>query len=173
MKRKKLLVVPIVLATLLALPIMTAKAKPAWFSEAQMEITGFTFVGFDSEGRGLLFDVPFVGVAGGPNIKEAIVEGVDHLLLDWEGIGHMDVYLTDTDREGDKISAHITGMAVAQTSGLLVFKNAQSTIINMPGYPTTGKYVDLIGVTFRVEGFITELSMDPPGGYIHVKWYWT
>ena len=171
MKRKILLLVPVALLALsIALP---AKAVPAWYAEAQMQITGFTFVGPDPEGRGLLFDVPFVGVASGPNIKEGTVEGVDHVLLDWQEIGHLDVYLTITDNEGDEISAHVTGLAVTRNPGQVVFEGAWATIIDMLDYPTTGKYIGLIGITFRDEGFITELSTEPPGGYIHVKWYWT
>ncbi|MEM3770015.1 MAG: hypothetical protein QXG76_02365 [Candidatus Bathyarchaeia archaeon] len=170
MKGKILLVIPV---ALLALSIIPAKAAPTWYNKAEMEITGFTFMGPDPGGRGLLFDVTFVGVAAGPNIKEATVEGVDHLLMDWEGIGHLDVYLTDTDKQGEKISAHITGLAVTKTPGRIVFENAQATVINTAGYPTTGKYTDLIGTTFNVEGFITELSINPPSGYIHAKWCWT
>jgi len=171
MKRRILLLLPILL---LALSIaVSARAESAWYLELQCEITGFTFVGLDPEERGLLFDVPFVGVAGGPNVKEGTVEGVDHVLIDWEGIGHLNVYYTITDKEGDEISAHVTGLAVTLNPGQTVVQDAEATIINMPGYPTTGKYIDLIGITFRDEGFIAELSVEPPGGYIHVKWYWT
>ncbi len=42
----------------------------------------------------------------------------------------------------------------------------------MPDYRTTGKYTGLVGETFRDEGFISELSTEPPGGYIHAKLYW-
>lgn len=170
MRRKILLLLPI---AFLALPLaLPARAVTSWFVEAQAEVTGFTFVGLDPEGRGLLFDVPFVGVAGGPSLNDGTVEGVDHVLIDWEGIGHLNLYGTITDAEGDKISGHATGLSVPETPGLKILKDVQGTIIDIPGYPTTGKYVGLIGATYREVGFVSELSREPPGGYIHVKYYW-
>jgi len=169
MKSKILLLVPL---TLLALSIaLPAKAVPAWYAEAQMEITDFIFVSVVEQGY--RFDVPFVGVACGPNIKEGTVEGVDHVLIDWYGIVHLNVYVTITDKEGDKISAHVTGRGVSKNPGLIIFEDAVGTIIDELDYPTTGKYIGLVGYTFRDEGFVSGFSTEPPGGYIHVKWYWT
>ena len=172
MKSKILLIVPL---ALLALSIVASvrAAEPAWYAEFQLVITGFDFVGVVPEG--IRFDVPFEGVAGGPNIIEGTVEGVDHLLIDWEGIAHINVWLTITDKDGDKISAMETGLSVAGRSpSQRAFEGLEATIINVPGYPTTGKYTGLVGTTFRSEGFISDFSRDPPPphGYIHAKWYW-
>jgi len=170
MKGKIFLLVPL---TLLALSIaLPAKAAPAWYAEAQMEITDFIFVGVVEEGY--LFDVPFVGVAGGPNIIEGTVEGVDHVLIEWDFLTvHLNVYVTITDKEGDKISAHVTGRGVSKNPGLIIFEDAVGTIIDVSDYPTTGKYIGLVDKTFTDEGFVSGFSTEPPGGYIHVKWYWT
>jgi len=169
MKGKILLIVPL---ALLALSIVASvRAAPAWYANFQLEITDFILVGVDE--LGIHFDVPFEGVAGGPNIKEGTVEGVDHLLVDWEGNAHLNVYLTITDKDGDKISASETGLSVVPTAASQrVFEGLEATIIDEPDYPTTGKYTYLVGTTFRSEGFISDFSREPPGGYIHAKWYW-
>ena len=166
MKSKILLILLALLALSITVPV---RAKPTWYVELQAEMTDFIFVGIVEEG--MLFDVSFVGVAGGPNVKGTVV-GVDHVLIDWEGVAHLDVYYTITDKEGDKISAWVTGLAVPKNPGQFVFENAWATIIDLDDYPTTGKYIGLVGTTFRDEGFLTEVSVDPPGGYIHAKLYW-
>ena len=172
MKSKILLIPLALLALTITVPV---RAEPAWFVECQLELTDFIYV--ETVPGGILFDVPFEGVAGGPNVKEGTVVGVDHVLIDGEGNAHLNIYLTITDKEGDAISAHITGLAVPKNPGQLVFEGAWATIINEFDpttdvfYPTTGKYIDLLGETFRDEGFLTEVSVDPPGGYVHVKWY--
>ena len=167
MKSKILLILLALLALSITVPV---RAKPTWYVELQAEMTDFIFVGTVEEG--ILFDVSFVGVAGGPNVKGGTVVGVDHVLIDWEGTAHLDVYYTITDKEGDKISAHVTGLAVPKNPGQLVFEDAWATIIDVLDYPTTGKYIGLVGTTFRDEGFLTDVSVDPPGGYIHAKLYW-
>lgn len=58
-----------------------------------------------------------------------------------------------------------------KTPGLVVFEDAQATIIDISKYPTTGKYTALVGATARSEGFISALSIDPQGGIIHAKMY--
>ena len=168
MKSKILLVVPL---ALLALSIVASvgAAEPAWYAESQLVITGFIPIG---PGQ---FDVPFEGVAGGSNIKEGTVVGVDHLVIDGAGVAHMNVSLTITDKDGDKISARETGLSVAGNSpSQRAFCNSSATIIDELGYPTTGKYIGLVGTEFRSEGFISDFSRDPPPphGYIHAKWYW-
>lgn len=169
MKSKILLIVPL---ALLALSIATSvRAAPAWYANFQLKITGFDFVGVVPEG--IRFDVPFEGVAGGPNIKKGTVEGVDHLLIDWENVAHVNVYFTITDKDGDKISASETGFSVVGRSpSQRAFEGMHATIIDEPDYPTTGKYTYLVGATFRSEGFISHFSRDPPSGNIHAKWYW-
>jgi hypothetical protein len=169
MKSKILLIVPL---ALLALSIAASvRAAPAWYAEFQLEIIDFIFVGVDEQG--VHFDVPFEGVAVGPNIKEGTVEGVDHLLIDWKGNVHLNVYLTITDKDGDRISAEETGLSVVGNSpSQRAFEGMHATIIDEPGYPTTGKYTYLVGATFRSEGFISDFSRDPPSGNIHAKWYW-
>jgi hypothetical protein len=165
-------ILPIVPLALLALSIVASTgAAHAWYAEFQLEITDFIFVGVDEQG--IHFDVPFEGVAGGPNIKEGTVEGVDHLLIDWENVAHVNVYFTITDKDGDKISASETGFSVVGRSpSQRTFEGMHATIIDEPDYPTTGKYTNLVGATFRGEGFISDFSRDPPGGHIHAKWYW-
>lgn len=171
MKSKILLIVPL---ALLALSIVASvRAAPTWYITLQLEITDFIFVEF-VPGVGTYFAVPFEGVAVGPDIKEGTVEGVDLLLIDLIGIAHVDVYLTITDKDGDKISANAKGFSVDRNPSQKVFEGLEPTIINQLGYPTTGKYFDagLVGTKFRSEGFISDFSSDPPGGYIHAKWYW-
>ena len=170
MRRKMLLLVPV---ALLALSIVVpAIAKPNMFLVMQCEITGFEYKGLDPEGRGWLYDVPFEGVAGGPNVREGTVEGVDHFVYGWDGTGYLNVFWTMTNKDGEKFSVHVTGRSYTRNPGQIVFEDAWATVIDIDGYPTTGKYVGLIGTVFRDEGFITEFTPDPPGGYLHVKLYW-
>ena len=165
MKSKILLIVPL---AVLALSIVASvrAAEPALYAELQLEITGFIPIG---PGQ---FDVPFEGVAGGPNIKEGTVVGVDHLVIDGAGIGHIHAYMTVTDKDGDKISAYYTGLSIHKNPGQIVHEDTWATIIDELDYPTTGKYDGLVGITFRGESFISDFSSVPPGGYIHVKLYW-
>lgn len=166
MKRKMLLIPLALIAMSLIVPV---RAGPAFFVNVQAEITEFKFVGIVPEG--IRFDVPFVGVAGGPYVK-GTVTGVDYLLIDWGGIPNLNVHFTITDKEGDKLSIHVTGKSIAKNPGQSIFEETTVTIINEPDYPTTGKYSGWVGKEVRGEGFLTDLSMDPPGGYIHVKLYW-
>jgi len=159
MKSKILLLLPLALLALSAAPV---KASTTSYLEAEIELTEMTLVRTTKEGY--LYYVPFAGVAGGPNIIAGTIEGVDHLLQDWEGIYHVDAYLTITDYEGDKISAHMTGPWPSYT---MFFENGQATVIDKHGYPTTGKYVGLVDTTFRVEGLLADFSR------IHFVWYWT
>jgi len=167
MKSKILLIVP--LAVLALSIVASVRAKPAWYVNFQLEITGFMPIG--PVPGGFQIDVPFEGVAGGPNIKEGTVEGVDHLLIDGAGIYHINVYLTITDKDGDKISASGTGLSIRRNPGQIVHEDAEATIIDVLGYPTTGKYAGLVDTIFRMESFITDFSDSPPGGYIHGKLY--
>lgn len=170
MKSKILLIVPLTLSALSI--VASVRGAPAWYAEFQLEITDFIFVGVDEQG--IHFDVPFVGAAGGPGIKEGTAVGVDHLLIDWEGNVNLNVYLTITDKDGDKISVSETGFSVVGNSpSQRTFEGGEATIIDEPGYPTTGKYVGLVGTRFRSEGFISDFSRDPPSGYIHAKLYWS
>ena len=171
MKSKTLLIVP--LAVLALSIVASVRAAPTWYAEVQLEITGWKPIG--PVPGGYQIDVPFEGVAGGPSITEGTVEGVDHLLIDSAGVAHPNVYLTITDKDGDKISAYETGLTVAGRSpSQRAFEDMEAKIINDLDYPTTGKYTYLIDATFRSEGFISDFSSDPlsPHGYIHARWYW-
>jgi hypothetical protein len=168
MRRKMLMLVPIILLALSV--VVPAIAEPEMFLVMNCELTDIIFVGEVAEGY--LYDVPFEGVAGGPNVKGGTVEGVDHILFDWDGIGHVDIFYTITDNDGDKISVNVVGLSVTQKSGRIVFVDAIATVIDIVDYSTTGKYTGLIGTEFRDEGFVAGLSMDPPGGQLHAKLYW-
>jgi hypothetical protein len=165
----------IALALLLSSLISTAEAAPEWFANLQLKITGIIPLGLTEEG--LLADVSFEGKAGGPHIKNGTVVGVDHMVFDFFGNGHLNVYLTITDKDGDQISANITGLATFVSPGKYVLQGASGTIINEPDpntgalHRTTGKYAHMVGDTFDDVGFITGFSVDPPAGSVHAKWY--
>lgn len=172
MKGKSALVVFILL---LALAGSTAEAKPAWFANLQLEITGVTPVAFTQEG--LLADVSFQGTAGGPNIAGGTVVGVDHAVFGPSGGARLNVYLTITDADGDTLSANITGLATPVTPGKFVLQGASGTVIDAADpstglvHATTGKFGSLIGRSFTDVGFITGFSFSPPAGSVHAEWY--
>ena len=149
--------------------------RTAWFANLELQITAVTPVGFTQDG--LLADVSFQGSAGGPNIAGGTVVGVDHAVFDPSGNAHLNAYLTITDKDGDQLSANITGLATSVNPGQYVLQGTSGTIINKPDpssgtfHPTTGKYAQMVGRTFTDVGLITEFSLNPPGGSIHVKWY--
>ena len=171
MKRKILLLVPVALFALsMTLP---ALAKPAWYIQIQCEITSVTPVG--PVLGGFQIDVTFEGVASGPNVKDGTVEGVDHLVIDDLGVAHLHVYCTITDKDGDQLSFYVWGDSY-EKAGRLIFQDAFAEVIDevIDGteYPTTGKYDGSEGTVFRDEGFVTDFSDIPPGGYIHAKMYY-
>jgi hypothetical protein len=172
MKSKSILVA---LALLLSLFVATAVAAPNWFANLELEITGVVPLGLTEEG--LRADVTFAGSAGGPQITDGIVVGVDHAVFDASGNAHLNVYLTITDKDGDQISANITGLAAFLNLGQYVLQGASGTIINEldPNtgalYPTTGKFAHLVGDTFEDAGFISGFSINPPAGSVHAKWH--
>jgi hypothetical protein len=165
----------VALALLISSFASTAKAAPEWFVNLQLEITGVMPLGFTEEG--LLADVSFEGSAGGPHTKRGIVVGVDHAVFDFFGNAHLNVYLTITDKDGDQISANITGLATFVNPGKYVLEGASGTIIDEQDpdtgalHATTGKFAHMIGDTFEDVGFISGFSFDPPAGSVHAKWY--
>ena len=165
MKIKTLLPITLIVLSI----VMPAFAKPTWFVQMQCEITDvqYEFLPNPSE---LIIHVTFEGAAGGPGIKQGTVEGVDHLFIDNLG-AHLNVYYTVTDKDGDQISFKVNGHSVPDKSGKYVFVNAEAIVINEEDYPRTGKYIDMVDDRFRDEGFITDFSDFPPGGYIHAKLY--
>jgi len=172
MRRRSLLVALI----LLLLPfVSTAEAKPEWFANLQLEVTGIAPVAFTPEG--LLADVSFGGTAGGPQMADGTVVGVDHAVFDASGSARLNVYLTITDKNGDRLSANISGRATPVNPGQYVLQGASGTIIDKPDpstgtfHATTGKYAHLINRTFRDVGFITDFSFGPPAGSVHATWY--
>jgi hypothetical protein len=160
MKSKSILVA---LALCLWWFVSTTEAAPKWFANLQLEITGVMPVGFTEEG--LLADVSFEGSAGGPDIADGTVVGVDHAVFDAFGNAHLNVYLTITDKDGDQISANITGLATFVSPGKYVLQGASGTIIDEPDpatgalHETTGKFADMVGDTFEDGGFITGPSI--------------
>jgi hypothetical protein len=105
------------------------------------------------------------------------VVGVDHAVFDASGNAHLNVYLTITDKDGDQISANITGLAALLNPGQYELQGASGTIINEPDpntgalHATTGKYAHLVGDTFEDVGFISGFSINPPAGSVHAKWH--
>jgi hypothetical protein len=172
MKSKSIFVA---LALLLSSFVSTAIAAPKWFANLQLEIIGVMPLGFTEEG--LLADVTFEGSAGGPHVKNGTVVGVDHAVFDSFGNAHLNVYLTITDKDGDQISANITGLATPVSPGKYLLQGASGIIIDELDpdtgelHATTGKYAHMVGDTFEDVGFITGFSVDPAAGSVHAKWY--
>ena len=86
--------------------------------------------------------------------------------MDWQGSRHLSAVATIADGVGDMIFVCTSGLSVPQNPGLTVFEDYQITVTG-----AAGKYQTLIGLTLIGEGFISDLSMDPPGGTIHSKGY--
>jgi hypothetical protein len=149
--------------------VSTAEAAPASFANLELKITGIETGEYTQEG--LPADVSFEGSAGGPHIADGTVVGVDHAVFDSSGNAHLNVYLTITDKDGDQISANITGLAAPRNPGQYVLQETSGIIINEEDYATTGKYAHMVKKTFKDVGFITGFSFNPPAGSIHVKWY--
>lgn len=172
MKSKSILVA---LALLLSSFVSTAEAERAWFANLELEITDVIPVGYVQEG--LLAGVSFEGIAGGPDVTDGTVVGVDHAVFDSSGNAHLNIYLTITDDHGDQISAHITGRATFLNPGQYVLQWVSGTIIDEPDpssgafHATTGKYAAMVDGTFTDVGFITAFAFDPPAGSVHAKWY--
>jgi hypothetical protein len=148
---------------------LPALAKQAWYVQIQCEITSVIPVG--PVPGGFQIDVAFEGVAGGPNVKDGTVEGLDHLVIDALGVAHLHVYYTITDKDGDQLSVYVWGDSY-QKGGRIIFQDTFAVVIDETGYPTTGKYDGSEGTVFRDEGFVTDFSDNPPGGYIHAKLYY-
>ena len=164
--RRKILLITLTIAIMsIAIPTL---AKPTWLAQIQCEITDVQYE-FLSETE-LFIHVKFEGSAGGPGIKGGTVEGVDHLFIDALG-AHLNVYYTVTDKDGDRISFYVTGLSVPDKPGKYIFVGAEAVVIDSMEYPTTGKFFTMIGKEFYDEGFITDFSDFPPGGYIHAKLY--
>ena len=150
------------------------EVKPAWFADLELQITAIVPVGFTADG--LLADISFEGSASGPAIAHGTVVGVDHAVFDSSGNAHLNAYLTITDKDGDQLSANITGLATFLNPGQYVLLGTSGTIINEPDtntgtfHATTGKYAQMVGDTFTDVGSITAFSFNPPAGSIHMKW---
>jgi hypothetical protein len=160
--RRKILLITLTIA-IMSITIPTL-AKPTWLAQIQCEITD------------VQYDLPYIhvtfeGSAGGPGIKGGTVEGVDHLFIDENMHAHLNVYYTVTDKDGDQISFYVTGLSVPDKPGKYIFVDAEAVVIDSMEYPTTGKFFTMIGKEFYDEGFITDFSDFPPGGYIHAKLY--
>lgn len=171
MKRKS---TAIIIALLLALSFVpTIHARSNMYLEMQCEITG---VDWGSKGNAL--DVTFSGVASGPDIIGGTVEGVDYVWIDNDGVTHLNVFYTVTDKDGEKVSVNVIGTSVDKNPGRSVFVDATATVINTVEYPTSGKFLYLYdeGTVFRDEGFLTALKLDLDSmsisGRIHAKWFW-
>lgn len=153
----------------------TAIPAPAWFANLQLEITDVIPMAVTEEG--LFADVRFEGSAGGRFIENGTAVGVDHVFFDLSGDGHLNVYLTITDVDGDQISANINGLATPLNPGQYLLQATLGTIINELDpytgalHATTGKYAQMVGDTFEDVGFISGFSLFPPAGSVHAMWY--
>lgn len=172
MKSKSIFVA---LGLLLVSVASTASSAPPWFANLQLEISDVIPVAVTEEG--LLADVPFEGTANGPFIRNGTVAGVDHALFNVFGDAHLNVWLTIIDKDGDRISANITGQATFLNPGQYLLQGTTGTIVNEVDphtgalHPTTGKYAPMIGDTFEDIGFISGFSLFPPAGSVHAKWH--
>ena len=172
MNRRSMLVAPTLLLCLL---YVTGQAAPSWFANLQLSVNDVVPVALTQQG--LLADVTFTGYASGPYIVRGTVAGVDHAIFDASGNAILNVYLTITDRNGDQISANITGFAIYRNSGQHSLEGTKGIIINEQDpisgvfHATTGKFALLLGASFEDVGIITAFSFVPPAGLIHASWY--
>jgi len=159
MKTKMLLIALAFLALSFIIPTK-AKANPAPFLEVEMQITRSVLIG--PVPGGTQYDFYFEGVVGGPNVKRGTIEGVDHYIFDPSGTGHIDAYANITDKDGDIIESHLTGVnPPGNPSGAYYpFVDTAATVTG-----ATGKYLGLVGSTFRVEGFFSDLNR------LHMIWF--
>jgi len=159
--KRKILLVPLALLTLSIIMPTMVEAKPAPYLEVEMQITRSIWIETGPEGT--RYDFYFEGVVGGPNVKRGTIEGVDHHLFDPNGIGHIEAYATITDKDGDIIESHITGLnPPGNPSGAYYpFVDAEGTVTG-----ATGKYLALVGSTFMLEGFFSDLDR------LHMIWYY-
>jgi len=161
MERKTLLIT----LALLTLPIIMpaiAEANRAPYLRAEMQVTHSDLIG--PVDGGTQYDFYFEGVVGGPNVIAGAIEGVDHYIFDERGVGHLNAYATITDKDGDIIEFHVTGLnPPGNPSGAYYpFVDAEATVTG-----ATGKYLTLVGSTLRVEGFFSDLNR------LHMIWYGT
>jgi len=161
MERKILLLIPLALLALsITMPTRAEASSP--YLEAEMKITSSVLIG--PVPGGTQYDFYFEGVVGGPNAIAATIEGVDHYIFDPYGIGHIDAYATITDKDGDIIEFQMTGLnPPGNPSGAYYpFVDAEATVTG-----ANGKYFGLVGSTFRVKGFFSDLNR------LHMIWYGT
>jgi len=158
---RKILLISLALLTLSIIVPTMAEANPTPYLESEMQITRSVLIG--PVPGGTQYDFYIEGVVGGPNVIRGTIEGVDHYIFDLDGIGHIDAYATITDRDGDVIEFHMTGLnPPGNPSGAYYpFVDAMATITG-----ATGKYLGLVGLTFRVEGFFSDLNR------LHMIWYY-
>lgn len=146
----------------------TAIAASAWFANLQLEITDVIPTAVTEDG--LLADVLFEGSANGTLIKDGVVVGVDHVLFDLSGDGHLNVFLTITDKDGDQISANVTGLATYWNSGQYLLQGALGTIIDGSDpdtgavHATTGKYAIGLVTHSRISALFRNSRCSPQRG---------
>jgi len=160
---RKILLIPLALLILSIIMPTMAEANSTTYLEAEMQITRSVLIGpVKGKVKGTQYDFYFEGIVGGPNVIGTI-EGVDHYIFDLDGIGHIDAYATITDKDGDIIKSHVTGLnPPGNPSGAYYpFVDAEATVTG-----ATGKYLTLVGSTFRVEGFFSDLNR------LHMVWYY-
>jgi len=151
------------LLSMLSMPTM-AEANPTPYLESEMRITSSVLIGpVKGKVKGTQYDFYFEGVVGGPNVVGGTMEGVDHYIFDLDGIGHIDAYAMITDGDGDIIESRVTGLnPPGNPSGAYYpFVDAEATVTG-----ATGKYLALVGSTFVVEGFFSDLTR------LHMIWYY-
>jgi len=161
MERKILLILLALLTSSIIMPAM-AEANCAPYLRAEMQVTHSVLIG--PVDGGTQYDFYFEGVVGGPNVIAGTVEGVDHYIFDEHGVGHLNAYAAITDKDNDIIEFHVTGLnPPGNPSGAYYpFVGAEATVTG-----GTGKYLALVGSTFRVEGFFSDLNR------LHMVWYGT
>jgi len=162
--KTRMLLIPLAFLALSIIVPAGAEANPTPYLEAEMQITRSVLIGpVKGKVKGTQYDFYFEGLVGGPNVIGGTIEGVDHYIFDLDGIGHIDAYATITDKDGDIIESHVTGLnPPGNPSGAYYpFVDAEATVTG-----ATGKYLALVKSTFIVEGFFSDLNR------LHMIWYY-
>jgi hypothetical protein len=89
-----------------------------------LNLTGLTSFGSDFDkimdgeasipSEGARFDIEFGGILEGPKLKGKVV-GIDYMNMRADGRSNLNIYLKIETKDGENISAQVTGVATART----------------------------------------------------------